>query len=207
MSTPDRQPPPEISTSAENNAKAKAYAFERSLGIPPAAACRAAGGKVENGQATKWERNKRVQAWIAFHRSRGNTDEMLAAKRQRLEDRLNLAIYADLFEFSTVVDRVILIKVGEEIREMVVQTPVIDWNKVAASPSRVIVEKFKFDKDSGYLTDFERESAQQAAAQVRDMYGFKAPSKLSDPNGDPLGAGMLKNLVPVINLLGKPEGL
>lgn len=33
------------------------------------------------------------------------------------------------------------------------------------------------------------------------------PNKISDPNGDPLGTGMLKTLVPVINLLGKPEGL
>jgi hypothetical protein len=35
------------------------------------------------------------------------------------------------------------------------------------------------------------------------------PSKVgvSDPNGDPLGTGALAALVPVINLLGKPEGL
>jgi hypothetical protein len=67
--------------------KPKAYAFERSLGLSPMAACRRAGGSVEKGQQTKWEQNKRVQAWIAYYRSLGQTEEMLAAKRQRLDER------------------------------------------------------------------------------------------------------------------------
>ena len=78
-------------------AKPKAYAFERSLGIPPAEACRRAGGKVENGQATKWENNRRVQAWIAHYRSLGQDDEMIAAKRARIEERLALAAFGNIF--------------------------------------------------------------------------------------------------------------
>jgi len=75
------QPPREIAL------KPKAYAFERALGLPPMAACRRAGGSVEKGQETKWEQNKRIQAWIAYYRSLGHTEEMIAAKRQRLDDR------------------------------------------------------------------------------------------------------------------------
>jgi hypothetical protein len=152
----------------------KAYAFERSLGIPPAEACRRAGGKVENGQATKWEQNRRVQAWIAYYRSLGHTDEIIAAKRARIEDRLNLAAYVDIFEFATV--------------DEVTKKPVIDWVKVAASPYRAIIAGFKFDKDSGVLVDFDRDPALQAAAQLRDMHGFKSANKseISGPGGGPI---------------------
>lgn len=171
----------------------KAYAFERSLGIPPAAACRAAGGKVENGQATKWEQNKRVQAWIAYYRSMGQTDEMLAAKRARLEQRLELAAYGNIFDFAKMEDRRVFVHVDDGTEDgttelRIVKTPLIDWDKVAASPYGVIVSGFKFDKDTGILTDFERDSADRAVAQLRDMHGFKAPAKteLSGLNGAPI---------------------
>lgn len=186
MSESDRKSPREIKP------QPKAYAFERSLGIPPAEACRRAGGKVENGQATKWEQNRRVQAWIAYYRSLGHTEEMMAAKRARIEDRLNLAFYGDIFEFSTTVDRAVRVKVGETedgedvIEDRLVRSPLIDWDKVAASPARAIIESFKFDKDTGYLIDFTRDSALQAGMQLRDMHGFKAVSKtaLTDPTGN-----------------------
>ena len=142
----------------------KAYAFERSLGMPPAEACRRAGGKVEDGRATVWERSARVQAWIAYYRSLGQTEEMLAAKRARIEQRLELAAYANIFDFATMMPD------GKDF--------VIDWNKVAQSPFGVVVSGFKFDKDTGRLTDFERDNALQAAAQLRDMHGFKAAAKV-----------------------------
>jgi hypothetical protein len=149
----------------------KAYAFERSLGIPPAEACRRAGGKVENGQATKWEQNKRVQAWIAYYRSLGCEDEMIAAKRARIEDRLALAAFGNIFDFSR------LDSTGD---------PEIDWSKVAESPYSAVISTFKFDKDSGRLVHFERDDALQAIAQLRDMHGFKAVTKtaLTDPTGN-----------------------
>lgn len=164
----------------------KAYAFERSLGIPPAESCRRAGGKVENGQATKWETSRRVQAWIAYYRSLGQTEEMLAEKRARIEERLNMAAHGNIFDFSEMVERVITIRNGEEIEERVVKSPLIDWDAVAASPYGVIVAGFKFDKDTGELVDFERDNALQAINQLRDMHGFKAVTKtaLTDPTGE-----------------------
>jgi hypothetical protein len=74
-------------TPREIKSMPKAYAFERALGLSPMAACRRAGGSVEKDQETKWEQNKRVQAWIVYYRSLGHTEEMMAAKRQRLDDR------------------------------------------------------------------------------------------------------------------------
>lgn len=164
----------------------KAYAFERSLGIPPAEACRRAGGKVENGQATKWEQNKRVQAWIGYYRSLGCTEEMLAAKRQRIEERLNLAAYGDLLEFAELVDEMEWDVETEKWKLSGRKTVAIDWAKVMASPLRVIVSSFSFHKDTGKLTDFKRDSAENAAQQLRDMHGFKAVTKtaLTDPTGN-----------------------
>jgi hypothetical protein len=178
---PAPAPPREIA------ARQKAYAFERSLGMTPAEACRRAGAKVENGLATKWEQSPRVQAWIAYYRSLGMTDEMLAAKRARIEQRLELAAYGNIFEFAKMVDRVVSIRVTEEeTEERVVKSPLIDWDKVAASPYGVIVSSFKFDKDTGELTDFDRDNADRAIAQLRDMHGFKAVNKtaLTDPSGN-----------------------
>lgn len=152
-------------------ANRKAYAFERSLGIPPAEACRRAGGKVENGHATKWEQNRRVQAWIAYYRSLGQDDEMIEAKRARIEERLALAAFGNIFDFAEIYG-------GNEIE--------IDWRAVAASPYAPIISGFKFDKDTGRLVDFDRDNALQALAQLRDMHGFKSVNKtaLTDPSGE-----------------------
>lgn len=162
----EAKPPREIKP------KPKVYAFERSLGIPPAEACRRAGGKVENGHATKWEQNKRVQAWIGYYRSLGQDDAMIAAKRARIEERLALAAFGNIFDFSEI--------------NPVTHKPSIDWRKVSESSFSAAISRFKFDKDSGVLTDFERDDALQALAQLRDMHGFKAPSKtaLTDPSGN-----------------------
>lgn len=167
MSAATQQQPREIKP------KPKAYAFERSLGIPPAEACRRAGGKVENGHATKWEQSARVQAWIKYYRSLGQDDEMIAAKRARIEERLAIAAFGNIFDFS------MLTTTGD---------PDIDWTKVADSPYAAVISTFKFDKDTGRLVHFERDDALAALAQLRDMHGFKAPARteLSGRGGAPL---------------------
>src|ERR1700733_826725 len=82
------------------DARRKAYAFERSLGLPQAEACRRAGGNVDNGHATKWERSKDVQAWIVYFKSLGPQDEeILAAKRDRYEQALTSIAVGDGKEF------------------------------------------------------------------------------------------------------------
>src|SRR5258708_15055698 len=71
-SLPER-PPREIAE------RPMVYAYERSLVRRAEEACLRAGGKVEAGDAIKWEQNKRVQAWIAYFRSLGFSAETLAA--------------------------------------------------------------------------------------------------------------------------------
>jgi hypothetical protein len=157
MPKPKPTPPREIAP------KPKAYAFERSLGIPPADACRRAGGKVENGQATKWERSRRVQAWIAYYRSLGQDDEMIAAKRSRIEERLALAAFGNIFDFANI--------------EPLTKNPMIDWEKVVASPEGVIIAGFKFDKDTGRLVDFERDNAMQAIVVQKETVGLNTGAR------------------------------
>jgi hypothetical protein len=72
------------------------------------------------------------------------------------------------------------------LEQQMEMSPQIDWNKVAASPYGVIISGFKFDKDTGRMVDFERDNALAAAAQLRDMHGFKAVQKtaLTDPTGN-----------------------
>lgn len=182
------QPPKKISP------QKKAFAFERACGITPAEACRRVGGKVENGLATKWENDKAVQQQVAYFRSLGNDEEMLAAKRARIEERLALAAFGNIFDFAEMVDHQFFVHVDDGTEEgasekRIVKTPIIDWDKVAASPYGAIIAGFKFDKDSGHLVDFERDSALQAIAQLRDMHGFKAPAKIEATGA---GGGAMK---------------
>jgi hypothetical protein len=171
------------------NGKHKLYAFGRSIGMTPAEACRHAGGNVDFGHATKWERSKAVQGWVTYFRSLGQTEEMIAAKRARIEQRLELAAYGNIFEFATIEDMPVFMGEfdddGDPVTKLV-KKPVIDWQKVAASPYGAIISGFKFDKDTGHLTDFDRDPALQAIAQLRDMHGFKAVTKtaLTDPTGE-----------------------
>jgi len=61
----------------------------------------------------------------------------------------------------------------------------------------VIISGFKFDKDTGRLTDFERDNALQAANQLRDMHGFKAPAKteMTGPGGGAVLHGLDRDTV------------
>ena len=171
----------------EISQKMKAYAFQRSIGRAPAEACRQAGGKVENGHATRWERSRGVQAWIGYFRSLGQTEEMLAAKRALIEERLNMAAHGNIFDFAHF--------------DEVTRKPVIDWSKVATSPYGAIISGFKFDKDTGVLVDFERDNALQAIAQLRDMHGFKAAGQFAVDH-----SGQVDSNVTVIELVAGAAG-
>jgi hypothetical protein len=156
--------------------KPKAYAFERSLGMPPAEACRRAGGKVENGQATKWERNPRVRAWIAYYRSLGHTEEMMAAKRERIERELQIVGTANIDDF------VKLVPSGAVV------LPVLDLTRLNAMTElerRGVMAAVKTIRYTENGPTLELHGKNEALAQLRDMYGFKAVNKtaFTDPSG------------------------
>lgn len=153
--------------------KQEAFAFARACGYPINEACRIAGGNPDTGIGSKWDAQPKVKRRIAYIRALGNTDEILAAKRRRVEERLEHAAYGNIFDFSTINKR------GD---------PEIDWPAVKASPFSVAIAEFVFDKDTGRLTRFKRDDALNAVAQLRDMHGFKAPARteLTAKDGAPL---------------------
>lgn len=155
------------------NPKHERYAFERALLVPRLQAARAAGyDQMTAGNAAKLDRNPKIAERI--NELRAVDEDMLREKRQRIEARLNLIAYTDIFEFAEI--------------DGVTNQPVIDWREVLESEASVIISKFKFDKDTGQLTDFERDNAENAISQLRDMYGFKAPARteLTGANGGPI---------------------
>lgn len=160
----------------------KAYAFERSLGMPPAEACRRAGGKVENGQATKWENNKRVQAWLAYYRSLGCDPERLAAKRERIESELQCIGTANIADFVT------LVPTGAPHNHVL---PALDLTRIQKMPEleqRAALAAVKSIRYTENGPTFEFHDKPGALNQLRDMHGFKAPAKteLTGKDGGPI---------------------
>jgi hypothetical protein len=158
----------------------KAYAFERSLGVPPAESVRRAGGKVENGQASKWEVSPRVQAWIKYYRSLGHTEEMLTAKRERIESELQAVALSNMDDFVT------LVPTGTTEGAAIV--PVLDLTRINAMSDierRATMAAVKTVKYTENGPTFELHGKLEALNQLRDMHGLKAPTKIAptDPSG------------------------
>lgn len=145
--------------------KHEKYAFERALCASPRVAAEAAGFDKPHltGVVTKLENHPRIQARIA--ELRALDEEMIREKRARIEARLNLIAFGDILkDCATIDDKTKL--------------PVIDWAAVRDSDLSIIISKYKFDKDTGKLTDFERERALDALAQLRQLNGLDAPKRM-----------------------------
>jgi hypothetical protein len=153
---------------ALRNPKYERYAFERALLTPKQQAVEAAGFGAETSHgrrshASRLDRMPQVQQRI--NELRGQDEEMLREKRARLEERLNVVAFGDILKDCCTINE----KTGE---------PEVDWNKVIANGLSVIISKFKFDKETGQLTDFERDRALDAIAQLRQLNGLDAPKRI-----------------------------
>lgn len=172
---------------------AEPYAFARACGYGIWESTRRTGANPETGQGSKWEARADIQARIRWWRTFGQSDEMLAEKRSRIESRLELAAYGNMFDFAQMVERVVtVVGKGGSHEEVRAKSPMIDWDAVAASPMASIISTFKFDKDTGELIHFERDDALAALSQLRDMHGFSAP-KRSEFTGKDGGAIKVEN--------------
>lgn len=155
------------------NSKHEKFARERALLVPTLTAARRAGYEIMTaGNAAKLDRNKKIRARIK--ELQAIDEDMVAAKRARLDERLSAAAFANVFDF---------VKVDEATK-----LPVIDWDAVNESDASVIISEFAFDKETGALTRFKKDDPLNAISQLRDMYGFKAPTKaeLTGKDGAPL---------------------
>jgi hypothetical protein len=144
------------------NERHERFARLRAILTPKLLAAREAGFETMTaGNVAKLDRRSDIRARIAAL-SRMD-EEILRAKRERLEQRLNLAAYGSILQFATI---------DQETGEITA----IDWRKVAESDLAVIISEFSFDAKSGKLTKFERDSALNALNQLRELHGFKAPA-------------------------------
>lgn len=138
------------------------YAWERALGKSAREAARIAGYNPQTGVTTRLEKSGHpVQARIS--ELRALNDEMMREKFRRIEARLTTSAEGNIFDYATI--------------DKATGDPIIDWKRVMESDFAVAVNEFVFDKDTGRLVRFKRDDALAAIAQLRDMYGFKAPAK------------------------------
>jgi hypothetical protein len=154
------------------NEKHEHFARLRAILTPKLQAAREAGFKtMASGNIAKLDRRKDIRARIAALSA--IDAEIIRMKRERIEARLNLAAYGNIMEFA---------KIDERTGEL----SAIDWNKVAESDLAITISEFSFDPKTGQLTKFHRDDAMNAISQLRDMHGFKAPTKIAptDPSGN-----------------------
>jgi hypothetical protein len=147
------------------NPRHELFARARALLMSPQLAALDAGyTDVTPSNAARLDRRKDIQARVA--RLSALDEELIRWKRAKLEARLNLVAYGNILQFGTI---------DADTGELIA----IDWRKVAESDLAVTISEFSFDAKTGRLTKFERDSALNAIAQLRDMYGLRAPTKFS----------------------------
>lgn len=139
------------------------------MGLSPRDAVRRVGLNPNNGTATKYEKKPRIQARILYWRTRNLTEEQRLEKRKRLEERLERAAYFNILEHAEFSES------GE---------PAIDWKALGESEYGIAISEFRFDKDTGRLVQFKRDAANDAIAQLREMHGWKAPTRIEQTGKD-----------------------
>jgi hypothetical protein len=154
------------------NERHERFARLRAVLTPKLQAAREAGFEtMAAGNVARLDRHPDIRARVAALSK--IDEEIVRMKRERIEARLMKAMEADILRDFALVETVLVNGV---------KTPKVvgvDWEKLRQSDSSVIVSEFTFDPESGHLTRFKRDDALDAAAQLRDMWGMKAPIKVS----------------------------
>jgi hypothetical protein len=181
------------------NEKHECFARLRAILTPKLQAAREAGFETMTlGNIAKLDRRRDIRARIAALST--VDEEIIRMKRERVEARLMKAMEADILRDFAVIEKVMVD--GIETSKVVG----VDWDKLRQSDSSVIISEFVFDPETGHLTKFKRDDALNAAAQLRDMWGLKAPAKFSGdlniPKQEP-SDWTREELVAVLNAAGE----
>lgn len=157
------------------------YVQLRAIGVPKEAAADEAGLRTEDsrpwlpGNIARLERDESVIARKAYLTQ--DEKQIIADTREFIANRLMKAAMFDPLRYG-IYEK---FQHGEQTHVRMVG---IDWGAVRDSDMSVAVASLKFDKDSGHLVDFRRDDALNAVAQLRDMYGLKAPTKIAATTPD-----------------------
>lgn len=126
---------------------------------------------VRPGNVARYFRDPRVRARMAFLAS--DEVEVVAATRRFVHERLMTWSSLDLVGQFAIVGEV---EVGGKKVPRILG---FDLPKIIASGQSSAITKFKFDRETGVLTEFDGINPADAISQLRDMYGLRAPRKLA----------------------------
>ena len=162
------------------------FAQLRVIGVPFRTAANEAGfvsrGRkpILPGNAARLDRHPEVVARKAYLAA--DDAEVIAATRLFVRDRLMRSATLDVLSQFAILGSVEVD--GKKISRVVG----IDWEAFKASDQSIAVLSFKFDRETGMMTEFTIEDRLQALAQLRDMYGLRAPRKkeISGVDGAPI---------------------
>lgn len=156
------------------------FAQLRVIGVPPKVAAQEAGLPVTHRNAPRYDRHPEIVARKAFL---GKADaDVIAATREFVRDRLMASATLDVLADFAIIGNV---EVGGKKVPRIVG---IDWRKLKNSEHSVAITGFKFDRETGVMVEFSRDEPMQAIAQLRDMYGLRAPrrTELTGKGGGPV---------------------
>jgi hypothetical protein len=161
------------------NEKHERFARLRAILTPKLQAAREAGFEhMTAGNAAKLDRRPDIRARVA--NLTAMDEEIIRMKRERIEARLRQVMETDLLRDFAIVEKATVN--GVEVSKVVG----INWQRLIDSGNSIVVQEILFDSETGRMTKFKREDALNAIAQLRDMLGFRAPSKITptNPGGD-----------------------
>lgn len=174
------------------------FAHLRLIGIPHEAAAWAAGFQNKRGKAllpgnsARLDRHPDVIGRKAF--LAGHEIAIIRETRGFIRQRLMNVVTRDLLrDFAVIGDCLVPGTIDETGKPMTVRRVIgIDWDKLKASDHSSTLTSFKFDRDTGMMTEFVVDDPLQAIAQLRDMFGLKAPrrTELTGKDGEPIQAAL-----------------
>jgi hypothetical protein len=162
------------------------FAQLRVIGVPCRAAAHEAGFRAKGdkpilpGNAARLDRHAEVCARKAYLAK--DDAEAIAATRNFVRDRLMRSATLDvLADFA-------IIGTTEVDGKKVARIVGIDWDALQKSEQSIAITGFKFDRDTGVMTEFTRDDPLAAITQLRDMYGLRAARRkeISGPDGGPI---------------------
>jgi hypothetical protein len=156
------------------------------IGVPKQTAAWEAGFRakgdqpVRPGNVARYFRDPRVRARMVFLAA--DEAEVIAATRAFVRDLLmNWATLDILGQFAILGEVDVN---GQKVTRVIG----IDWRALKESDHSAAITTFRFDRETGIMTEFDRVDPDTALAQLRDMYGLRAPRRkeISGPNGGPI---------------------
>lgn len=155
------------------DARYERFSQLRVIGVPFRAAadqagfCTKDGKPILPGNAARLDRHPEVIARKAYLAA--DDAEVIAATRNFVRDRLMRTATLDVLRQFAVVET---ITIDGFQKSRVIG---IDWDAWQNSDQSIALTSFKFDRETGVMTEFTRDDPENAIAQLRDMYGLRAP--------------------------------